>query len=182
MALKIVSLLIGWSFPGLWYDYHELGFPWLFGKINVMSDICELKSHFCHWNSWGNVVYFCSYLSYHKRWIWYSLRQALNIFFLQILHAINKAQLCCSVFSIKTCLRLVLHVGELVWPFVNFFVSFLCIWLFIIFSICLRDFLIRFETNFHYCPLISHSVFWSFPDRQNFTLIIAMTAKAIACI
>ena len=103
-------------------------------------------------------------------------------FFLQSLHAINKTQLCCSVFSIKTCLKLVLHVGELVWPFVNFFVSFLCLRLFIIFSICLRDFLIRFETNFHYCPLISHSVFWSFSDRRNFTLIIAMTAKAIACI
>ena len=60
-------------------------------------------------------------------------------FFLQILHAISKVQLCCSIFSIKTFSRLVSSFGEVVWPFGNFFVSFLCLRLFNISSICSLD-------------------------------------------
>ena len=41
-------------------------------------------------------------------------------FFLQILHAISKVQLCCSIFSIKTFSKLVPSFGEVVWPFGNF--------------------------------------------------------------
>ena len=103
-----------------------------------MSDICDLKSQICESNLRSNVVYFCSSfaLSYEMDLI--SLRQALGIF-LQILLAINKIQLCCSIFSIKIFSKLVPSFGELVCPFGNFFVSFLCLRLFDISSICSRD-------------------------------------------
>ena len=97
-------------------------------------------------------------------------------FFLQILHAINKVQLCCSIFSIKTFSKLVPSFGEVVWPFGNFFVSFMCLRLFNISSICswdvfdpvkckARDF---FATAFRCCLLISHSVFCSVSHRWSF--------------
>ena len=44
---------------------------------------------------------FVSRLLYEKKWISYKLGQALDIF-LEILHGINKVQICCSIFSIKT--------------------------------------------------------------------------------
>ena len=60
----------------------------------------------------------------HKKEIWYKLRQSLGIF-LQILSAINKVQLCCSILSIKTCSRLVLSLGELFFDPVKFKMRFL---------------------------------------------------------
>ena len=69
-----------------------------------------------------------------KLWAFFSF-----FFFLQILDAISKVQLCCSIFSIKTFSKLVPSFGEVVWPFGNFFVSFLCLRLFNISSICSPD-------------------------------------------
>ena len=97
-------------------------------------------------------------------------------FFLQILHAISNVQLCCYIFSTKKFSKLVLSFGEVVWPFDNFFVSFLCLRLFNISSICLwdvfdlvkrkaRDF---FATAFHCCLLISHSLFCNVSHRWSF--------------
>ena len=99
-------------------------------------------------------------------------------YFLQILHAINEVQLCCSIFSIKTFSKLVPPFGEVIWPFGNFFVSFLCLRLFNIFSICSRDVFATVKckardflaTAFHCCLLISHSVFCSVSHRRSFYL------------
>ena len=112
-------------------------------------------------------------------------------FFLQILHAINKVQLCCSIFSIKTFSRLVPSFGEVFWPFGYFFVSFLCLRLFNISSICSRDVFDPvkckargfFATAFHCGLLISHltQCFALLLIVEVFTLIIAMS-KATACI
>ena len=109
-------------------------------------------------------------------------------FFLQILHAISKVQLCCSIFSIKTFSKLVPSFGEVVGPFGNFFVSFLCLRLFNIFSICSRDVFHPvkckargfFATAFHYCLLISQC-FAVLLIVEIFTLVIVMS-KAIVCI
>ena len=145
-----------------------------FWKLNLMSDICEVKSQISECNLQSNVVH---HSPYHMKWIWYSLHQALGIFFfLQILHAISKVQLCCSIFSIKTFSKLVPSFGEVVWPFGNYFVSFLCLRLFNISSICSRDVFDPvkckargdFATAFHCCLLISHSVFCSVSHRRRF--------------
>ena len=105
-------------------------------------------------------------------------------FFLQILHAISKVQLCCSIFSIKTFSKLVPSFGEVVWPFDDFFVSFLCLRLFNISSICSRD--VFDPVKFLRLPFIA--VYWYltqcfalFLIVEVFTLIIVMS-KAIACI
>ena len=98
--------------------------------------------------------------------------------FLQILHAISKVQLCCSIFSIKTFSKLVPSFGEVVWPFGNFFVSFLCLRLFKFLPFVRETFLILwnvkrmvfFATAFHCCFLISHSVFCSVSHRRSFYL------------
>ena len=97
-------------------------------------------------------------------------------FLLQILHAISKVQLCCSIFSIKTFSKLVPSFSEVVWPFGNFFVSFLCLRLFNISSICSRDVFDPvkckardfFATAFHCCLLKYHSVFCSVSHRRSF--------------
>ena len=67
---------------------------------------------------------FVHHLPCHKKEIWYKLRQSLGIF-LQILSAINKVQLCCSILSIKTCSRLVSSLGELFFDPVKFKMRFL---------------------------------------------------------
>ena len=110
-------------------------------------------------------------------------------FFLQILHAISKVQLCCSIFSIKTFSKLVSSFGEVVWPFGNFFVSFLCLRLFNISSICSRDVFDPVKCKaglFWRLPFIA--VYWYltlcfavFLIVEVFTLIIVMS-KVIACI
>ena len=110
-------------------------------------------------------------------------------FFLQILHAISKVQLCCSIFSIKTFSKLVPSFGEVVWPFGNFFVSFLCLRLFNISSICSRDVFDPVKCKaglFWRLPFIA--VYWYltlcfavFLIVEVFTLIIVMS-KVIACI
>ena len=152
-----------------------------FWKLNLMSDICEVKSQISECNLQSNVVH---HSPYHMKWIWYSLHQALGILFLQILHAISKVQLCCSIFSIKTFSKLVPSFGEVVWPFGNFFVSFLCLRLFNISSICSRD--VFDPVKFLRLPFIA--VYWYltqcfavFLIVEVFTLIIVMR-KAIACI
>ena len=98
-------------------------------------------------------------------------------FFLQILHAISKVQLCCSIFSIKTFSKLVPSFGEVVWPFGNFFVSFLCLRLFNISSICSRDVfdLVKCKARDFFCDClsllfidISLSVFFSVSHRRSF--------------
>ena len=58
---------------------------------------------------------------------------------MQILHAINKVINYAASFSLLELLQLVPSVGELVWPFGNFFASFLCLRLLNISSICSRD-------------------------------------------
>ena len=152
-----------------------------------MSDICEVKSQISECNLQSNVVH---HSPYHMKWIWYSLHQALGIFFfLQILHAISKVQLCCSIFSIKTFSKLVPSFGEVVWPFDDFFVSFLCLRLFNISSICSRDVFDPVKCKaglFWRLPFIA--VYWYltlcfavFLIVEVFTLIIVMS-KVIACI
>ena len=96
-------------------------------------------------------------------------------FFLQILHAISKVQLCCSIFSAKAFSKLVPSLGEVVWPFGNFFVSFLCLRLFNISSICSWDVFDPvkckadfFATAFHCCLLISHSLFCDVSHLRSF--------------
>ena len=111
-------------------DFHDC-----FWKLNLMSDICEVKSQISECNLQSNVVH---HLPYHMKWIWYSLHQAVGII-LQILHAISKVQLCCFIFSAKTFSKLVPSLSEVIWPFGNFFVSFMCLQLFNISFICSWD-------------------------------------------
>ena len=95
---------------------------------------------------------------------------------MQILHAISKVQLCCSIPSIKTFSKLVPSFSEVVWPFGNFFASFLCLRLFNISSICSRDVFDPvkckardfFAAAFHCCLLISDIVFWCVSHRRSF--------------
>ena len=116
-------------------------------------------------------------------WNEFDIVKLWAFYFLQILHTISKIQLCCSIFSIKTFSKLVSFFGEVVWPFGNFFVSFLCLRLFNISSICLwdifdsvkwkrRDFFLcnsfAFAFGFHCCLLTSHSVFCSVSQRRKF--------------
>ena len=106
-----------------------------FWKLNLMSDICELKSQISECNLQSNVIH---HSPYQMTWIWYSLHQALDIFFffLQILHAINKFNYA-APFSLLKLFQSWFHPSaEVVWPFGNFFVTFLCLWLFHISSIC----------------------------------------------
>ena len=110
-------------------DFHDY-----FWELNLIRDICEVKSQIKGCNLQNNVV---NHSPYHMKWIWYSLHQSLGIF-LQILHAINKVQLCCSIFSIKAFSKLVPSFSEVFRPFGNFFVSFLCLRVFSISSICSR--------------------------------------------
>ena len=110
-------------------------------------------------------------------------------FFLQILHAISKVQLCCYIFSTKTFSKLVPSFGEVVWPFDNFFVRFLCLLLFNISSICLWDVSIPWNVKRGiFLRLLFIAVYWyltncfaMFLIVEVFTLIIVMS-KAIACI
>ena len=161
-------------------DFHDY-----FWKLNLMSDICEVKSQISEYNLQSNVVH---HSPYHMKWIWYSLHQALGIFFFLILHATSKVRLCCSIFSIKTFSKLVPSFGEVVGPFGNFFVSFLCLRLFNISSICSRDVFHPvkckardfFATAFHCCLLISQC-FAVLLIVEIFTLVIVMS-KAIVCI
>ena len=109
-------------------------------------------------------------------------------FFLQILHAISKVQLCCSIFSIKTFSKLVPSFGEVVWPFGNFFVSFLCLRLFNISPFVRETFLILWNIKrgfFLRLPFIA--VYWYltqcfavFLIVKVFTIIILI--NAITCI
>ena len=110
-------------------------------------------------------------------------------FFLQILHAISKVQLCCSIFSIKTFSKLFSSFGEVVWPFGNFFVSFLCLRLFNIFFICSRDVFDPVKCKERdFLQLLFIAVYWYltqcfavFLIVEVFILIIVMS-KTIACI
>ena len=112
---------------------------------------------------------------------------AFFFFFLQILHAISKVQLCCSIFSIKTFSKLVPSFGEVVWPFGNFFVSFLCLRLINISSICSRDVFdpvnckarVFFATAFHCCLLIFHSVFCCVSHSSKFLPSLSSWAKPL---
>ena len=142
-----------------------------------MSDICEMKrgSSFA--------------LPYEMNLIQSASSSGhFFFFFLQILHAISKVQLCCSIFSIKTFSKLVPSFGEVVGPFGNFFVSFLCLRLFNISSICSRDVFHPvkckardfFATAFHCCLLISQC-FEVLLIVEIFTLVIVIS-KAIVCI
>ena len=54
-------------------DFHDC-----FWKLNLMSGICEVKSQISECNLQSNVVH---HSPYHMKWIWYSLHQALGIFF-----------------------------------------------------------------------------------------------------
>ena len=56
----------------------EVKFTWNFWKLNLMSDICEVKSQISECNLQSNVVH---HSPYHMKWIWYSLHQALGLFF-----------------------------------------------------------------------------------------------------
>ena len=107
--------------------------------------------------------------------VWYKLRQALVIF-LQIVNAINKVQLCCSIFSIKTSSKLVSSVRELVLLFDDFFVSFCAFGCLIFLPFVCETILIMwnvkrgfcFATAFHCCLLIPQSVFCSVFHRRSF--------------
>ena len=138
-----------------------------------VSVICRVTWFIIHPSIWNEFDIVCI-----KLWA----------FFLQILHAISKVQLCCYIFSTKTFSKLVPSFGEVVWPFDNFFISFLCLRLFNISSICLwdvfdpvkrkaRDF---FATAFHCCLLISQC-FAVLLIVEIFTLVIVIS-KAIVCI
>ena len=126
-----------------------------------VSVICRVTWFIIHPSIWNEFDIVCI-----KLWA----------FFLQILHAISNVQLCCYIFSTKTFSKLVPSFGEVVWPFDNFFVSFLCLRLFNISSICSRDVFDPvkskaqdfFATAFRCCLLISHSMFCGISHRQSF--------------
>lgn len=98
--------------------------------------------------------------------------------FLQILHTVNKFQLCCSVFSISTCSKLASSVEEVVSSFVyTFSVSFLHLRLFKTSSNCLPDVFdpvkwkklgFCFATTFQCCLLAPNSVLCSVSYRLSF--------------
>ena len=72
--------------------------------------------------------------------------------------------------------------SKIVWPFGNFFVSFLCLRLFNISSICFRHVFDTVKCKARdFFATAFHSVFCSVSHRQVFTLII-VRSKAIACI
>ena len=151
-----------------------------------MSDIWELKPQISECSLQINVVH---HSPYHMKWIWYSLHQALGIF-LQILHAISKHQLCCSIFYIKTFSKVVPSFDGVVWPFGNLFVSFFCAFGYLTFLSFVREtFLILWNVKRGiFLRLLFIAVFWYliqcfavFLIVEVFTLIIVMS-KAIACI
>ena len=155
LPLKIVSLFT-WTLWGMYAP--ELGFPWLFWKLNLMNDICDLKC----WNC--NSVSIISEVSDVFLFIICpTIRNEFDInctklwTFFAVLHAINKVQLCYSIFSIKTSSKLVPSVDQLVWPFGNFFVTFLCLRLFKISSICSRDVIdpVKRKARFLFCDFLS---------------------------
>ena len=98
-----------------------------------MSVICRVTWFIIHPTIWNEFDIVCI-----KLWAF---------FFFLILHATSKVQLCCSIFSIKTFSKLVPSFGEVVWPFGNFFVSFLCLRLFNIFSFVRETFLILWNVK-----------------------------------
>ena len=63
-------------------------FTWNFWKLNLMSDICEVKSQISECNLQSNVVH---HLPYHMKWIWCSLHQALGILFYMLSVKFNYA-------------------------------------------------------------------------------------------
>ena len=78
---------------------------------------------------------FALLLSYHKNG--FDINCVKPWIFFCKFYVINKVQLRCSIFSMKTSSKLVPSAGELVWG--NFLVSFLCLLLFSISSISSRD-------------------------------------------
>ena len=135
-----------------------------------MSDIWELKPQISECSLQINVVH---HSPYHMKWIWYSLHQALGIF-LQILHAISKHQLCCSIFYIKTFSKVVPSFDGVVWPFGNLFVSFFCAFGYLTFLSFVREtFLILWNVKrgiFLRLPFIA--VYWCL--TQCFAVLIVI--------
>ena len=131
----------------------------------MMSDICEVKSQISECNLQSNVVH---HSPYHMKWIWYSLHQALGLFFF-----FCKFYMLSVKFNYAAPFSLLKLFQS--WFHPNFFVSFLCLRLFNISSICSWDVFDPvkckadfFATAFHCCLLISHSLFCDVSHLRSF--------------
>ena len=98
----------------------------------------------------------------------YDIITSSSGYFLQILHAINKVQLCCFILSIKTSSTLVSSLAGLVWPFGNFFWT--CEILSAVFVSILPFIVVYWYPTLQFFLII-----------EVFVLIIVIT-KAIGCI
>ena len=143
-----------------------------------MSVICRVTCLIIRPTTWNEFDIVCI-----KLWAF------LFCFFLHILHAISKAQLCCSIFSAKTFSKLFPSFSEVVWPFGNFFVSF-CAFGYLTFLPFVREtFLIPWNVKRRiFLRLLFIAVYWylthcfaMFLIVEVFTLIIVMS-QIIACI
>ena len=155
-------------------DFHDC-----FWKLNLMSNICEVKSQISKCNLQSNAIH---HSPYQMTWIWYRLHQALGIFFCKFYMLSIKFNYAASFSPLKLFKSWFHPSGEIVWPFGNFFVSFLCFRLFNISSICSRHVFdpVKWKVRDFFATAF-HSVFCSVSHRQVFTLII-VRSKAIACI
>ena len=144
-----------------------------FWKLNLMSDICEMKSHISECNLQSNVVH---HSPYHMKWIWYSLHQALGIFFCKF-YMLSVNVNYAAPFSLLKLLESWFHPSARSSDLLATFLSVFCVFGYLTFLPFVREtFLILwnvkrgvfFATAFNCCLLISHSVFCSVSHRRRF--------------
>ena len=154
-----------------------------------MSDICDVKSQISECNLQSNVVH---HSPYHMKWIWYSLHQALGIFFFFCkFYMLSVKFNYAAPFSLLKLFQSWFHPSARSFDLLATFLLVFCAFGYLTFlPFVLETFLILwnvkrgifFATAFHCCLLISHSVFFSvFLIVEVFTLVIVLS-KAIACL
>ena len=149
-----------------------LNFHDYFWKLNLISDICEVKSQISECNLQSNVVH---HSPYHMKWIWYSLPVKFNY---------------AAPFSLLKLFQSWFHPSARSFDLLATFLLVFCVFGYLTFLPFVREtFLILWNVKcgvFMRLPFIA--VYWYltqcfavFLIVEVFTLIIVMS-KAIACI
>ena len=159
-----------------------------FWKLNLMSDICEVKSQISECNLQSNVVH---HSPYHMKWIWYSLHQALGLFFFFCkFYMLSVKFNYAAPFSLLKLFQSWFHPSARSFDLLATFLLVLCAFGYLTFLPFVREtFLIPWNVKRGiFLRLLFVAVYWylthcfaMFLIVEVFTLIIVMS-KAIACI
>ena len=151
-----------------------------------MSDICEVKSQISECNLQSNVVH---HSPYHMKWIWYSLHQALGIFFCKF-YMLSVMFNYAATFSLLKRFQSWFHPSARSFDLLTTFLLVFCAFGYLTFPPFVREtFLILWKVKrriFLQLPFVA--VYWYLTQSfavflivKVFTLVIVMS-KAIACI